>query len=206
MPKFSSGYSNKTTPVDNDKVLIADSEASDAIKSVTLANLVANRIVAKLQSITSWITTAMIGDGQVTDRKSKNTIRFSAYRNANLNTTPGAFTLFPFDAENYDTGNNFASNTFTAPVAGLYHFTWLLTVDGATSRFQSRLTVNGVEYRRGTDDVDTTSTKRWTSLGAIPIPLAANDTVRIEYFNAAGTIPFTTGGQCVFEGYLVALT
>ena len=37
MPKFNSGYSSKSNLVDNDKFLISDSQASDAIKSATKA-------------------------------------------------------------------------------------------------------------------------------------------------------------------------
>lgn len=85
MPIFPTGYSAKTTPVDNDKIAIADSAASNAIKSVTLANLVSNHIRGKLQTLLAWITTPMIADGQVTEAKLKNTLRFSAYRNAPLN-------------------------------------------------------------------------------------------------------------------------
>jgi len=69
MPKFPTGYTAKTTPVDNDKVLIADSAASDAIKPVTIVNLVENRIVAILQTVTSWVTTAMISNTAVTYAK-----------------------------------------------------------------------------------------------------------------------------------------
>ena len=39
MPKFSSGYGSKSNIVDNDKILIADSEAADEIKSSTKAAL-----------------------------------------------------------------------------------------------------------------------------------------------------------------------
>lgn len=60
MPIFPTGYSAKTTPVDNDKIAIADSAASNAIKSVTLANLVSNHIRGKLQTLLAWITTPMI--------------------------------------------------------------------------------------------------------------------------------------------------
>lgn len=69
MPKFPGGYTAKTTPVDNDKVLIADSAASDAIKSVTIVNLVKNRIVAVLQTVTTWITSAMIANLAVISSK-----------------------------------------------------------------------------------------------------------------------------------------
>lgn len=124
MPKFSSGYSAKTTPVDNDKILIADSAASDAIKSVTVVNLVKNRIVAILQTVVAWITTAMINDAAVTDSKWRNGIAFDAYRSTTFTHTTVASKM-TLNAENYDLGNNFdtATSRFTAPVAGLYRFT-----------------------------------------------------------------------------------
>lgn len=124
MPKFPIGYTSKTTPVDNDKVLIADSAASDAIKSVSIVNLVKNRIVAVLQTVTAFITTAMLADGAATDAKWRNGVAFHAYRTTTFThtTTASKMTL---NAENYDIGNNFdtATSRFTAPVNGLYRFT-----------------------------------------------------------------------------------
>lgn len=201
MPIFPTGYSNKTTPVDNDKIAIADSAASNAIKSVTLANLVSNHIKGKLQTLLAWINTPMIGDGQVTEIKLKNTVRFSVFRNAPLNNN-GGFNVVAFDAESYDVGNNFASNAFTAPVAGLYFFNWRIRT-GAVGRLDTRLTVNGVEYKRG-NDAETTGTTSLSSLGAVQVPLAAGDTVRLEMFTNVNTAVTTTFSQCFLEGSLVS--
>lgn len=64
MPQFPNEYTEKTTPVGEDKALIADTQATNQIKSLSLTN-----IKNWLQSLTSWITTAMITDGAVTADK-----------------------------------------------------------------------------------------------------------------------------------------
>lgn len=204
MPIFPTGYSNKTTPVDNDKIAIADSAASNAIKSVTLSNLVSNHIKAKLQSLAAWITTAMIGDGQVTDIKNKNTIRFSVWRNAAYNNPGGAFTQVPFDTEAYDVGNNCAGGVFTVPVTGLYFFNWRINISGSVARADSLITVNGVEYRRGQNIESTGSTGLGTQ-AALQIPLSAGDVVAIRVFTPTTVAVTNSGSQAFFEGSLVGL-
>ena len=42
-----------------------------------------------------------------------------------------------WDTERWDVGNNFASNTFTAPVFGYYYFTVLVSFTGLTSGMTS---------------------------------------------------------------------
>lgn len=68
MPKFSSGYGSKATPADDDKVLIADSAAANAIKGTKISAIVA-KAVAAVSAMTSWITTAMIQNLAVTAAK-----------------------------------------------------------------------------------------------------------------------------------------
>lgn len=59
MPIFSSGYPAKSNPVDNDKILIADSEASGAIKGVSKEDFTRNLsggILANVRTYTSSAT------------------------------------------------------------------------------------------------------------------------------------------------------
>lgn len=160
MPKFPGGYSAKTTPVDNDKVLIADSAASDAIKAVTIVNLVKNRIVTILQTVVSWITTAMINDAAVTNAKWRNGVAFAAYCTTTFThtTTASKMTL---NAEDYDIGGNFDTSTsrFTAPVSGLYRFTGGVAFPLATtSGCVVSIYKNGVSVR-------TVLNRQWSSAG-----------------------------------------
>lgn len=110
-----------------------------------------------------------------------------------------------FDAENYDLSNNFASNAFTAPVTGFYTFNWRLAVTGSVARMDSRLTVNGVETRRGMN-LETTGTTGQATVGMTQILLSAGDVVRLEIFTPS-SVPYVNAfSQCYFEGSLVSLT
>lgn len=57
MPQFPNEYTEKTSPTGADKALIADSEATNQIKSLSLTN-----IKNWLQTLTKWVTTAMVND------------------------------------------------------------------------------------------------------------------------------------------------
>lgn len=72
MPIFSGEYPQKNTPVDDDKVLIADSENLNAIKGTRISSIVAKAVtagVSAVNALTDWITTVMIKDGAVTSEK-----------------------------------------------------------------------------------------------------------------------------------------
>lgn len=74
MPIFPTGYTQKTTPADDDQVLIGDSAASNAIKRLKISSIVTKVFTAlptALAALSNWITTAMIQDKAVTSRKMK---------------------------------------------------------------------------------------------------------------------------------------
>src|ERR1043165_2508922 len=52
-----------------------------------------------------------------------NPYKFSVYHNTTQSITTGADRQISFNTEDYDTNSNFASNNYTAPVAGFYMFT-----------------------------------------------------------------------------------
>lgn len=62
-------------------------------------------------------------------------VSFSVYLAASANNVTGTGTLYTiaFDTETFDTGNNFASNTFTAPSTKLYVFGGLVILGGLTA-------------------------------------------------------------------------
>lgn len=82
MPIFDSQYGTKNTPVDNDKVLIADSENSQAIKGVKISAIVAKAVaaaVAAVGALTNWITTAMLQNGAVTAAKRSEVVKIGTF-------------------------------------------------------------------------------------------------------------------------------
>lgn len=129
-----------------------------------------------------------------------NPYKFSAYRNAAANTGNAAFAQVVFDTELFDTGGNFASGTFTAPVAGFYHFDSGLNVTTGTTNIIA-IYKNGAELHRGVQAGIT-----GIQVSAL-VQLAINDTVDIRaYGNAANALFVGSSPFCYFSGYLVSIT
>jgi hypothetical protein len=82
---------------------------------------------------------------------------FSAYASAAQTITNASFTQVSFQAEDFDTNNNFASNTFTPTIAGYYQMTFNVKASATTtlSRFIVSVYKNGITTGRQWDcDVD----------------------------------------------------
>ena len=63
----------------------------------------------------------------------KNYPAFSVYQSTSVHNqaiATGTWTRITLDSENYDNGSNFASNYFTAPYHGIYHFDAKILLDG----------------------------------------------------------------------------
>jgi len=131
-----------------------------------------------------------------------NPYKFSAYRNSAANIGAG-FTKIVFDTELYDTGSNFASGTFTAPVAGFYHFEWLMAATVAAGNGVSALYKNGTIFVWGNE-----YPAGGGSSGGYDIQAAANDTFDI-YGATSGTTILNVGGSPIktyFTGHLISTT
>lgn len=140
---------------------------------------------------------------------SGNPYRFRAYRNAAANAgTSGTLAKITFDTENFDYNNNFASGTYTAPLAGTYHFDWRAKwITGGAEQYQSALYKNGAMVSQGTNTT-AGGVAHVTTHGSDTIELAANDTVDVYCANsAAGAKALETGSTATyFAGYLVSRT
>jgi hypothetical protein len=78
---------------------------------------------------------------------------FSAYANANTSLSSGVWTKIAFQAEEFDTNNNFDSTTnyrFTPTVAGYYQINACVQINGGTvvTQFGTAIYKNGSEYKR----------------------------------------------------------
>lgn len=118
----------------------------------------------------STIGTPAITGGTITSTVvlpvTSNTAKARAYLNsAQNNLADTVFTKVLLDAEDYDVGNNFASNKFTAPVTGYYMVTGQVAYDNtiANSRYFSALYRNGTVNAASSIVSSTTQTLAVTS-------------------------------------------
>lgn len=133
-----------------------------------------------------------------------NPYSFSAYSTTSQNSGNGAFGKTNFEIEEYDTGSNFASSTFTAPVAGFYHFNSSVASNAAATIWIISLFKNNSEFRRGTD-LRVGSVNAGGIVSA-DIKLAASDTVDVRVFGNASIAINVTQATCYFQGRLISTT
>lgn len=81
-----------------------------------------------------------------------NPYKFKVYRNAaaNAGTVP-TYAKVVFDTELYDTNNNFATGTYTAPVTGFYEFSWVVGLAATSGNSVTALYLNGATHAWGNE-------------------------------------------------------
>ena len=159
-----------------------------------------------LQSLTAWITTAMITDANVTPDKWTNPYRFAAYRSA-ANTTNNAGAVVQYDTELFDTNNNFDSTTnkgrYTVPVTGVYHFVGQHGNSAAINTIMyCWLAVNGTQKLVG--NVSTPGVANNTHRVSGLLNLSAGDYVEVYFIGGNGSTGQTGQANSYFHGFLVA--
>lgn len=127
---------------------------------------------------------------------------FLAYNTAADSVATGA--TVDFDAEVYDTTNNFASDQFTAPQTGIYEFcTGVTYSDNAASQFTVSINPTGALYQVYHALAETAG----GGGGCIHLPLTTGDgvVVIVNTTDAAATIEAVSGSyrQTWFSGRLV---
>jgi len=188
----------------------ADQDGTLKAGAVDVAAVLATDVVetAKIKDLN--ITTAKIADANVTPAKWTNPYKFSAYKSSGTQTiNTGSSTKITFDAESFDTNNNFATSTYTAPVAGFYCFIASVGYNavGSGTRIFLDLFKNGAAIRRG-EDRFTNALSGAASLTCF-VQLAANDTIEI-YGTPVGANTVINNSSAPritqFEGFLVSQT
>jgi hypothetical protein len=118
-------------------------------------------------------------------------------------------TTIAFGTETFDQGNNFASNTFTAPVAGKYHFDVIVRADNITASgtykrvklVMSNATVS-VEVMMDPEAWDQTSAFYCFTYSGL-VHLDPNDTVFLQWSQGGGDATQDIDGGSYFSGHLV---
>jgi len=135
-----------------------------------------------------------------------NPYKFSVYRYSAL--TINGSTKVTWDAEKYDTANNFASGTYTVPVTGFYNLTSRIEITNAGS-VQQRMFIslykNGTEIMRGMDTTAAgTSSIPVTANIACNATLVAGDTIEIYAWTSGGLSLVTGSVNSYFMGHLIS--
>jgi hypothetical protein len=128
--------------------------------------------------------------------------KFHVYKSSDQVLTGGSYQKITWGNEEFDTGNDFASDTFTAPIAGKYMFGCYLYSGSAAVTASIALYKNGTQVKRLAQQ-NTLATGAIMG-GNVVIALAANDTVDIYTYPSSGMT--WTGAQSIayFYGHLLA--
>jgi hypothetical protein len=171
------GQTALTSVANDDLVLLSDTSGSAALKKMTVANLVANA-------------------------GGTNTPYFQVYKNADQVIANASFVTVTFETEQFDSGGNFASNTFTAPSAGYYFIYSQLVWSGGTDSNYSlnRLMKNGSAINWVAWFQDSSS----GGFGGRVVHLSASDTVTVQTYQQSGgnlSLRGSSEDECQFGGY-----
>ena len=142
------------------------------------------------------------GDGAWAAAGGDNTPYFQVYKSADQVIANATFTTVTFETEQYDSGGNFASNTFTAPSAGYYFIYSQLVWSGGTDSNYSlnRLMKNGSPINWVAWFQDSSS----GGFGGRVISLSSSDTVTVQTYQQSGgdlSLRGSSEDECQFGGY-----
>lgn len=163
-------------------------------------------------SISSTLPTAVQGNitstGTLGNQLNTTRACFHAYYAAgNQNFSKGVETTVAFDTERFDQGNNFASNTFTAPVTGKYVFNVNIGIvaTNAATEFYCYLLASGTTYFLQECD-PTFAGSAFGFSASIIVAMSSGDTAVVKTFASGGTGTysiFSGNGGPNFSGYLL---
>jgi hypothetical protein len=109
--------------------------------------------------------------------------------------------------EVFDTGGNFASNTFTAPVTGVYHFDVLLDLenfDSAMGVLFVYIAVTGRAFRFKMSGNHVAADTDYTSVAfGVTVKLSATNTAVVRVYQSGGTAQLDITTDSYFSGFLI---
>ena len=130
---------------------------------------------------------------------------FSASLSADQANATGDSTAFtvPFNVEQYDQGSNFASNTFTAPIAGKYRFAYTISVDDLlVGHTKMVVEVGGRVVERCNPYALADSDGFYLCSGMVDLSLAASATVTMVVTISGSTKTVTVKGTTTSGTFL----
>ena len=189
------------------KAVATQTPSSGTVTNDMLAGSIANSKLAN-SSITLNGSAVSLG-GSATISSNAGTESFLAREASTQTVQDNVYTQVSFSTEVFDTGNNFASNTFTAPSSGKYYLFTNVTIAGtssvAMSHFVSLFYKNNAAldyFRTVYQDEVLESIMIQQTLSAV-IDLSANDTIKVYAKGNANnnTVRFI---DKVFGGFRIA--
>lgn len=133
-------------------------------------------------------------------------IRFSAYKSVDQGSVDG--TKITFDTEDFDTGSNFASSTFTVPTTGFYLFTISGRAkhsSGVAAILECQIYVNGSAFGVFGGCYTETDSDEVIFNGSIILSLTSTNTVEIYGVQTKGTGSYTIIGGATRTRFTGAL-
>lgn len=130
---------------------------------------------------------------------------FSASLSADVANATGDGTAYTvaFNTEQYDQGNNFATNTFTAPIAGRYRFAYTISVDDLlVGHTKMEVTVGGQTVCRVNPYAIADSDGFCLLNGSVDLSLAASATVTMVVTVSGSTKTVTVKGTTTSGTFL----
>lgn len=182
-------------------------EAADINDPINQLAAVINGSIETANLADSAVTTVKLANASVTPAKWTNPYCFRAYAGATTTMTDGSLTKVAFNTESYDYNNNFASSSYTVPVAGVYHFDFCFALGTVASMVRAfcSIYVDTVETVRGPGVVVPSAAGVAISADML---LDAGDVIEFYGFqDSAGNEDTTTGSLNTYvSGHLVHAT
>ena len=202
---FTDGTETLTNKTLTTPIIASIYQDAGKTKLMTLPNTASDTLVTL--AATQTLTNKTLTSPQLNTPSISNPYKFSAYRNAAVNSPNNKTETFVFDAEFFDTNNNFNTSTgeYTVPVAGFYQFNACLT--HSTNDLRTLITIykGSTELLRGIDN-DTEGTAITVNVGGL-VQLAANDVITVRLFTSSSVEMYIgTKVANAFSGYLVSTT
>ena len=195
------------TALDDDGIPVA--KVAGAIETATLASAVitADRVMKGSGGVRGVVETAIVVDSDgimVNPNQSCFNVIPAAIQ---YNLAVAAYTTVIWGTEVFDTGNNFAANTWTAPVDCKLQLSLLFELDAldiAGTLYTIRITTSNKNYYLYYNPAAFAAD--FDNLGvsfAMLVDMDQNDTVKIEIFQAAGTAQTDIKVNSAFSGVIV---
>jgi len=132
---------------------------------------------------------------------------FSAKANTQNNMGLNAWLVIAFANQRFDQNQDYASNTFTAPVTGKYQLqvsVRLDNIDTSAQYYQVRIRTSNHTYHSICDfDGMSTDPSYWNFNNSVLADMDAGDTCVVEFIQASGNSQTDINDGSYFNGYLV---